>query len=450
MQLKQGYWKKAIMRALIAGALITGFISCSSSGAGSSGTGSSDTDSSTVQTPVMKSESYMGITLVTISCPTSGATVRYTKDGTDPTDASPLYADTLPIFKTTTVKARAMKAGLTQSEIAVKAVTIDNYTHKTVNGTPYCVKNGVSTALPLPPSAATGYTNCMGTADNGDVYIFGRTEDSSHNGTPCYWLNGTYQALPMPSDAVSGNTYTGAIIKGNDYYVHGSTKNASGISSPCYWKTGKYNALPVDLASYGGSVNDGILVGDDGSVYVTGSVYNSSKNTIPCYWKNGVKTNLFVPSGCNGTANNISVSGSDVYVSGVYNYGGNDYNKPCLWKNGSIQYLSATQMYQASGSIYCGYCSGTAFISGSDVYVGGYSFQYYMDARGWTMSPVYWKNGLMVTLSLPSYENVSGGVWGFKVMNGKVVPFGTYTCANGYGSCYWPEGVCVDGLYSYQ
>jgi hypothetical protein len=398
----------------------------------------------------MKSESYMGITLVTISCPTSGATIRYTKDGTDPTDASPLYADTLSIFKTTTVKARATKAGLAHSEIAVKAVTNDNCTHKTVNGTPYYVKNGVSTALPLPPSATSGSTNCMATADNGDVYIFGRTVDSSGNSIPCYWLNGTYHALPMPSDAVNGYIDTAATIKGNNAYVQGSTRNALNVSIPCYWKNDTYHALQVDSTVYGGTVCDGLFVDDDGIVYVTGSVYTSSYGSVPCYWKNGVKTNLFVPGGYNGTADNITVSGSDVYVSGVYNYGSSDYDKPCLWVNGSVTYLSATAMYKASGSTYYGYRTNTVFLSGSDVYVGGYSAQYYPDARGWTMSPMYWKNGTMITLPLPSYENVSGGVWFFKEVNGKVVPFGSYTYANGYGSCYWPEGACVDGPYAYQ
>jgi hypothetical protein len=287
----------------------------------------------------------------------------------------------------------------------------------------------------------------MATADNGDVYIFGRTVDSSGNSIPCYWLNGTYHALPVPADAVCGDPAYSMVFKGNDIYFQGSTRKASGIISPCYWKNGTYNALSLGSALYGGDVGDGIIVDDGGAVYVTGYVRYTSNGNTPCYWKNGVKTDLSVSSGGRGTAHAIYLSGSDVYVSGVYTNGSTDYEKPCLWVNGTCKYLNYTSLTCASGSNFCGYRTGGIFKDGSDVYVGGYAFQNYTDSRGWIMSPVYWKNEAMITLPLPAYENVSGGVWGgFKNMNGKIVPFGSYTCATGYASCYWLDGLCIDGF----
>ena len=46
-----------------------------------------------------------------IRCATEGATIYYTTDGTDPTDQSTLYTDSIPVFETTTIKAIAYKDG---------------------------------------------------------------------------------------------------------------------------------------------------------------------------------------------------------------------------------------------------------------------------------------------------------------------------------------------------
>ena len=46
---------------------------------------------------------------VSISCATEGATIRYTLDGTNPSESSPIYSSPISITETTTVKAFAMK-----------------------------------------------------------------------------------------------------------------------------------------------------------------------------------------------------------------------------------------------------------------------------------------------------------------------------------------------------
>ena len=60
----------------------------------------------------------------TISCATSGATVRYTTDGTDPTPSSPVYSTPLSIAVTVTLKAKASKASLSDSNIAAATYTL--------------------------------------------------------------------------------------------------------------------------------------------------------------------------------------------------------------------------------------------------------------------------------------------------------------------------------------
>ena len=61
---------------------------------------------------------------VTISCATSGATIHYTVDGTDPTSSSASYSSPITITATTTIKAIAVKEGMADSEIATATYSV--------------------------------------------------------------------------------------------------------------------------------------------------------------------------------------------------------------------------------------------------------------------------------------------------------------------------------------
>lgn len=61
----------------------------------------------------------------TISCSTSGATIYYTLDGTEPTESSTEYEEPISITATTTLKARAYAADLDPSNIATAVYTKD-------------------------------------------------------------------------------------------------------------------------------------------------------------------------------------------------------------------------------------------------------------------------------------------------------------------------------------
>ncbi len=67
-------------------------------------------------------------TEVAISCATSGATIHYTVDGTDPTSSSATYSSPIEITATTTIKAIAVKEGMADSEIASATYTIEGAT----------------------------------------------------------------------------------------------------------------------------------------------------------------------------------------------------------------------------------------------------------------------------------------------------------------------------------
>ena len=100
-----------------------------------SGMTDSDTASATytitlpgkVATPTFSpvGNTYSSAQTVTISCDTSGATVRYTIDGSEPTSASTVYSVPIAVNSgTVTVKAKAFKSGMTDSDTATATYTI--------------------------------------------------------------------------------------------------------------------------------------------------------------------------------------------------------------------------------------------------------------------------------------------------------------------------------------
>lgn len=81
--------------------------------------------SDVVATPVINPNggSFWESQEVSISCATDGATIYYTTDGTDPTTGSAVYSASFTITATNTVKAFAVKADMTDSEIATAEFT---------------------------------------------------------------------------------------------------------------------------------------------------------------------------------------------------------------------------------------------------------------------------------------------------------------------------------------
>ncbi|MCR5840131.1 MAG: chitobiase/beta-hexosaminidase C-terminal domain-containing protein [Kiritimatiellae bacterium] len=63
-------------------------------------------------------------TNVTIACATSGATVRYTLDGSEPTASSAVYSAPIALAATTTVKARAFADGKEASDVVFATYTL--------------------------------------------------------------------------------------------------------------------------------------------------------------------------------------------------------------------------------------------------------------------------------------------------------------------------------------
>jgi len=78
---------------------------------------------------------YTNTQNVTLSCATSGATIRYTTNNIEPTSASLQYTGPIAVSANTTIKAKAFKTGMTDSNTASFTYTIKVAT-PTANPTP--------------------------------------------------------------------------------------------------------------------------------------------------------------------------------------------------------------------------------------------------------------------------------------------------------------------------
>ena len=79
-----------------------------------------------VPTASVKPGTYKAAQKVELECETEGAAIRYTTDGSDPTEGSPAYDGTaIEVSKTTEIRARAYADGMAPSDVATFAYTID-------------------------------------------------------------------------------------------------------------------------------------------------------------------------------------------------------------------------------------------------------------------------------------------------------------------------------------
>lgn len=87
-----------------------------SNGSGTGGTGGTSGTSDAVAAPVISGTTpFAESTSATLSCATAGASIYYTVDGSTPTSASTAYSGAIALSDTTTVKAVAVKDGVSSS-----------------------------------------------------------------------------------------------------------------------------------------------------------------------------------------------------------------------------------------------------------------------------------------------------------------------------------------------
>ena len=96
--------------------VVSGSNDSGSNGSGTGGTSGTSGTSDAVAAPVISGTTpFAESTSATISCSTAGASIYYTVDGSTPTSASTAYSGAIALTDTTTVKAVAVKDGVSSS-----------------------------------------------------------------------------------------------------------------------------------------------------------------------------------------------------------------------------------------------------------------------------------------------------------------------------------------------
>ena len=132
---------------------------------------------------------------IVLSCATAGATIRYTLDGSDPTENSAQYRSPFTLTQTTTVKAVAFKSGMAASAVAATTYTLTR-PPKIATST---------TEVPVPYTWLNTYF--PGVATTEDAYEDLAHADNDHDGFAT-WAE--YLAATDPADAAS---YLRALIR---------------------------------------------------------------------------------------------------------------------------------------------------------------------------------------------------------------------------------------------
>jgi len=192
---------------------------------------------------------------VSISCSTSGATIRYATNGSEPTSSSAIYSTPLNISATTTLKAKAFKDGWTASETATAQYAISDLTPGMI--------------------FVQGGTFLMG-----DHYNEGFSNElPTHNVTVSSFYIGQYEVTQGEYQAIIGNNLVYDYGVGSNYPVYyvswydavaycnalstaeGLTPcySGSGTSITCDWNANGYR-LPTEAeweyAARGGTASD--------------------------------------------------------------------------------------------------------------------------------------------------------------------------------------------------
>ena len=260
------------------------------------------------------------------------------------------------------------------------------------------------------------------------VYVAGDSFDLTTQLAPypVYWKNN--QQILLANQAYT--SATGIAVSDSNVYVSSSGSRVG--ENVTYWQNGVGFDLSDPTITYS-TAKALTLSGND--VYVTGIAYiNNFERLVPIYWKNKEPAKK-ITAGLigSGSGTSIAVSGQDVYITGrSYNPAASSFGgSPCYWKNGVVTYLFS-DINQPLAGIANAIC-----VSGSDVHVAGIVYTPGSLSEG---TVTYWKNGVATNLS----PNQIAAVKHITVAGNDVYIAGTIDGPDHLPQAtYWKNGVAV-------
>ncbi|MBR1638386.1 MAG: InlB B-repeat-containing protein [Treponema sp.] len=189
---------------------------------------------------------------VTITCATTGATIYYTTDGTDPTTASTKYTDAITLTQDITVKAFAVKADCTDSAVATQACTyvIPKVTVTFKNGDivvdTQTITSGTTATAPAAPEK-TGYT--FAGWISGETTVAAEAETSAITADVTYTAKWTATVYTITYELDDGTNWDGAP---ESYTVETATialgtPTKSGYSFDGWYKDSSYSTVITSI-----------------------------------------------------------------------------------------------------------------------------------------------------------------------------------------------------------
>ena len=222
--------------------------------------------------------SYSSTQNVTISCTTSGATIYYTTDGSNPTTSSNVYSSAIPVSSTTTIKAIATKSGMTTSDVASATYTFSGgSSNPDINVTLSYKGTEVPTTLNDPYTLPTSITDDNLKCEGWEFYGWSTDEVNPQNTAPTTITNLTsgddgakvYAVYNQGGSGSSTATFTfGDMGLSNaTSYTEFTVSPAkiladqgSGSNAPAYYSSDKtwrvYNGNSITISAIGGNVTD--------------------------------------------------------------------------------------------------------------------------------------------------------------------------------------------------
>lgn len=209
----------------------------------------------TVATPTFTpaAGTYYETQNVTISCSTDGAVIHYTLDGTDPTEASPVYNEALVVDESTTIKAMAVKDGYNNSAIAEASYNIQQGVVAIFNQDWEGEMNGWTFVA---VSGETQWT-VASYANNHYAYANGYNKPASEAWciSPAFNLNNYDNPVLSFKTATKFNGPVLEVLFSNDYDGV-NPSSATWNSIPCALSTGDYawvESGDIDMSVYNGT-----------------------------------------------------------------------------------------------------------------------------------------------------------------------------------------------------